>query len=205
MCARRISCSEGSLSVADGWFRYGDGFRRGGCRGRWQQPGRWPAARAKRSPSARALSRARRRKARSATMVSSSMATRRDWWVLVSFSRSSRPTWEIDRRIVISARSRPMSVQRTAHPSPRRHAVAASSHRYTANAGSSALAPSTSSCTCETVGGITSRRCWGGAVASSTGFREIRPHLRACSSDWRMTVWQIRTVRVDRPRRCISA
>ena len=47
-------------------------------------------------------------------------------------------------------------------------------------------------------GSTSSRRC-GGGVASTAGLRAMRPHRRACSSDWRRTVWQIRTVRGDRP------
>lgn len=78
-------------------------------------------------------------------MVCSSMATRLDWWVLVSYSRTSPATWEMDRRMTTSARSRSTSVHRSAHASPRRHPVETSTHRYAAKSGSSASATSSSS------------------------------------------------------------
>jgi hypothetical protein len=54
------------------------------------------------TPTARARSRARRWNSRSSSRVASSTATRRAWWVLVSFSIRWRSTWAIERRMAIS-------------------------------------------------------------------------------------------------------
>ena len=97
--------------------------------------------------------------------------------------------------------SRSTSVQRSAHASPRRQPVTARSHRYIAKSGSSRARR------VDQLLHLRDRRRddlpstlrWRRRVDRRV--RAISPHRRACSSDWRTTVWQIRTVRGDSPRR----
>ncbi|MDZ7677710.1 MAG: hypothetical protein U5K29_04075 [Acidimicrobiales bacterium] len=107
---------------------------------------------------------------------------------MVDFSYGTPLAMAIARRITSSSPSRSMSDQRSPQPSPRRHPVAASTHRYAPNSGSSSRAAESNSSTSSTVGGVTVFRVCGGGVASTAGDRAISPHLRACSSDWRTTV-----------------
>ena len=59
---------------------------------------------------------------RAVTVLGSTVTCRR-WWVLVSFSAITVPSWAIARRTVMTARFRSMWRHRSAHSSPRRAPV----------------------------------------------------------------------------------
>ena len=103
--------------------------------------------------------------------VPASSASRRAWWVLVSFSITSRPTWTAERSTSTWAPTRSTADQRSTISSPRRAPVTAATWKNTPSSGRrDCFAASMSRITSSGDGGFNDVRRTAGGLARSAAF-----------------------------------